>query len=68
MASKAAHTRVRQYPTSRFIELTIIQLVREYAALQKNPTPYIIAHPSEANILELALLLLLRASVSTDQS
>ncbi|KAL9109931.1 MAG: hypothetical protein Q9227_005454 [Pyrenula ochraceoflavens] len=36
MATKASHKR----------------LTREYATIQKNPPPYIIAHPSEANILE----------------
>jgi len=28
------------------------RLTKEYAAMQKSPTPYNIAHPSEANILE----------------
>ncbi|MCJ1467619.1 Ubiquitin-conjugating enzyme E2 6 [Pseudocyphellaria aurata] len=28
------------------------RLTREYQAIQKNPPPYIIAHPSETNILE----------------
>lgn len=36
MATKAAHKR----------------LTREYQAIQANPPPYIVAHPTEANILE----------------
>lgn len=28
-----------------------VQLVKEYQAIQKSPTPYITAHPSEENIL-----------------
>ncbi|OXV10011.1 hypothetical protein Egran_02222 [Elaphomyces granulatus] len=36
MATKAAHKR----------------LAREYQNIQKNPPPYIVAHPSESNILE----------------
>lgn len=36
MATKAAHKR----------------LTREYATISQNPPPYILAHPSEANILE----------------
>ena len=36
MATKAATTRLN----------------REYLNIQKNPPPYIVAHPSEANILE----------------
>lgn len=28
------------------------RLTREYQALQKEPTPYISAHPCESNILE----------------
>ncbi|KAL1990752.1 hypothetical protein VTN49DRAFT_6591 [Thermomyces lanuginosus] len=36
MATKAAHKR----------------LTREYQNIQKNPPPYIVAHPSESNILE----------------
>lgn len=36
MATKAAHKR----------------LTREYQAIQKEPTPYIVAHPCESNILE----------------
>ncbi|ETN42757.1 uncharacterized protein HMPREF1541_01915 [Cyphellophora europaea CBS 101466] len=41
MATKAAHKR----------------LTREYAAIQANPPPYIVAHPTEANILEWHYLL-----------
>lgn len=36
MATKAARTR----------------LTREYKTMQKEPTPYIVAHPCETNILE----------------
>ena len=36
MATKAAHKR----------------LTREYQLISKNPPPYIVAHPSEQNILE----------------
>lgn len=32
--------------------LTLEQLTREYQNIQKNPPPFIIAHPSESNILE----------------
>ena len=28
------------------------QLTREYQTIQENPPPYIVAHPSESNILE----------------
>lgn len=52
MAPKAAHTRVRLFSNALSTVLTMLQLVREYKELQKNPTPYIIAHPSESNILE----------------
>jgi ubiquitin-conjugating enzyme E2 J2 len=41
MATKAAHKR----------------LTREYQAIQANPPPYIVAHPTEANILEWHYLL-----------
>lgn len=40
MATKAARTR----------------LTREYKTMQKEPTPYIVAHPCESNILEYAHL------------
>jgi hypothetical protein len=30
----------------------LLQLTREYQNIQKNPPPFIIAHPSETNILE----------------
>lgn len=31
------------------------QLTREYQNVQKNPPPFIVAHPSESNILESVL-------------
>ena len=30
----------------------VLQLTREYQNIQNNPPPYIVAHPSESNILE----------------
>lgn len=60
MATKAAYKRVgRLSPCLRpFMQSCLIlkQLTREYQNIQKNPPPYIIAHPSETNILECALL------------
>ena len=32
--------------------LIMAQLAREYQMIQKNPPPFIVAHPSEKNILE----------------
>lgn len=34
------------------MEADSLQLTREYATIQANPPPYIVAHPSETNILE----------------
>ena len=53
MATKAANRRVcHSLALRRPSVLTIFQLTREYQNIQQNPPPYIIAHPSESNILE----------------
>lgn len=43
-------SQVRPFPF-----LTCVQLTREYQNIQKNPPPFIVAHPSESNILECVL-------------
>jgi hypothetical protein len=54
MATAAANKRVRQMSTgaNRAILIVSSKLTREYANIQRSPPPYIVAHPSEANILE----------------
>lgn len=61
MATRAANKRVAlSYPIlpPLYEQLTnkSSQLTREYQTIQQNPPPYIIAHPSESNILEFVLL------------
>lgn len=60
MATRAANKRVAlSYPIlpPLYEQLTnSSQLTREYQAIQQNPPPYIIAHPSESNILEFVAL------------
>ena len=60
MATRAANKRVSIQPQATSSNPpppqssvnTSFQLTREYATIQANPPPYIIAHPSESNILE----------------
>ena len=54
MATRAANKRVCSKITifNTLRRLRFLQLTREYKAIQENPPPYIVAHPSEANILE----------------
>lgn len=56
MATKAALKRVSpsiiHYNTEEHGILMLKQLTREYQNIQKNPPPFIVAHPSESNILE----------------
>lgn len=56
MATKAALKRVSlfiiHYNTRVHRILMLEQLTREYQNIQKNPPPFIVAHPSESNILE----------------
>ncbi|PYH28495.1 uncharacterized protein BO87DRAFT_381299 [Aspergillus neoniger CBS 115656] len=40
------------------------RLTREYQNIQKNPPPYIVAHPSESNILEYVICSRLSLSAS----
>ena len=56
MATKAAHRRVSQLPYNQYHRppntLLTAQLTREYKSISQNPPPYIVAHPSDSNILE----------------
>lgn len=68
MATRAANKRVAlSYPIlpSLHKQLTNLgQLTREYQTIQQNPPPYIIAHPSESNILEFVPLSLPPAPIN----
>lgn len=54
MATRAANKRASSNSDSleETCLLTAGQLTREYQTIQQNPPPYIVAHPSESNILE----------------
>lgn len=58
MATKAAYKRVSgqdqliMMMIDHVVLTVYIQLTREYQNIQKNPPPFIVAHPSETNILE----------------
>ena len=55
MATRAANKRVSEIRLgmeSHLTNITISQLAREYQTIQANPPPFIVAHPSESNILE----------------
>ena len=65
MATRAANKRVAlSYPILPSLNKQLTnscKLTREYQTIQQNPPPYIIAHPSETNILEFVPLSLPRS-------